>query len=107
MANYKGRRVARQHDEWYFYDQLPSIVKLRIAGATLPWSCASILDRYRKHKAKHGRAAALVHVLDLIENSDRYQAWERPWTGKGKNAEPTPCCVSRVEPMITHFSMVR
>jgi hypothetical protein len=108
MGNYRGRAVRRKHDEWYFYDQLPTTLKLRIAGATLPWSCSTILTRYRKIKKTKGRIAALSAMMDLIESSDEFQAKKRPWTPSkgGKLGEPTPCAIVGVGPLVTRFSNV-
>lgn len=108
MGNYRGRAVRRVHDEWYFYDKLPTMIKLRIAGATLPWSCSTILTRYRKHKTKYGRIAALSYISDMIDGFDRYQASKRPWTPSkgGKIGDPTPCGMANVAPLVTRFSNI-
>jgi hypothetical protein len=94
--NYKGKMARRVHDEWWFYDQLPSIVRERLSVAVQPWSSSHVLDYYRKKKKLRGRIAALSEAIDYIDRGDRHFATKnKDWGG------PTPCAVTNVEPLIT------
>lgn len=108
MANQaKGKKVRRVHDEWYFYDQLPTMIKLRLAASTQPWSCSHLLDRYRKRKAQTSRIEALSYMMDLLDSWDDAQATRACWeknSFKTKNPVPTPCLVANVSPLITRFN---
>lgn len=106
VANYRaGKRVRRVHDEWWFYDQLPQVLRLRLAASTLPWSAASILDQYRKIKKENGRIAALSIMLDRFDRWDQIQTTRTPWipAKKGQTPEPNPCVMANVPPLVTNY----
>lgn len=100
MGNFKTRSVSRQHDDWFYFEQLPPTLRKALACSPFTWDSKWFLDRWKK--SPKGLEECLRLLKDVNDAHAKKPVKIR--VGNKWKTEKSPTSLHGVKPLISEFA---